>query len=79
MNFLTDKLDKPWKRLLAAAVLSAGIILAVQGFAETTYVQTQKLQIESARGDKCQKWQYREEGDETVVSCVKWPIRKEAR
>lgn len=76
MNWLTNKLDAPWKRLVAAAVLSGGIVLAVQGFAETTYVQTQKLQIESARGEQCQRWQYRKEAGETVVSCVRWPTPK---
>ncbi len=73
MNWNSFRLDTTWKRLLAAAVLSVGIILAVSTFAESSYVQTQKVQQESAQGQHCQKWDYRTVNGDSQVTCVKWP------
>lgn len=66
-------LDATWKRLIAACVLSGVIILSISTFAESTYVQSQKLQLESARGQHCQKWEYKKVANgEKTVSCLKW-------
>lgn len=76
MERITAILDTTWKRALAAVVLSGAIILAVSAFAQNSYVQTQKVQQESARGQHCQQWKYQKSGNDTVVSCVKWPRDK---
>lgn len=66
-------LDATWKRLLAAAVLSAGIIFSISTFAESTYIQSQKAQIQNDRGQRCQKWEYQKiSGGEKTVRCLKW-------
>lgn len=66
-------LDTTWKRLLAAAVLSAGIIFSISTFAESTYIQSQKAQIETNQGQRCAKWEYKKIGDgQRSVSCQKW-------
>lgn len=75
MNRIGRWLDAPWKRIMAAAVLSGLIILAVSAFAESSFVQTQKVQQESARGQHCEKWNYDTVDGETRVTCVKWPTR----
>lgn len=75
MNYLTGKLDTTWKRLLAAGALSGIIILSISTFAESTYVQSQKLQQESARGQHCKKWQLKKSGDQTNVICLKWATK----
>ncbi|MSU75909.1 hypothetical protein EXS54_00315 [Patescibacteria group bacterium] len=72
MQWISEKLDATWKRVLAAAVLSGAIILAVSTFASSSYVQTQKVQIESARGQHCLSWKYQTVNKETHVSCNKW-------
>lgn len=72
MNWIGRQLDATWKRVLAAALLSGIIILAVSTFAESSYVQTQKIQQESASGRHCSQWKYRTEQSQTEVSCVKW-------
>ena len=72
MDSLTNYLNRPWKRLVAAAALSGAIIFAVSTFASSSYVQTQKVQQESARGQHCKKWDITTEGNETVVHCLRW-------
>ena len=75
MNWISRQLDTTWKRILAAGLLSAAIILAVSTFAESSYVQTQKIQQESAAGQHCEQWKYRSVNGQTGVSCAKWPKR----
>lgn len=66
-------LDTTWKRVVAAALLSGAIIFSISTFAESTYITSQKVQIESAKGQHCQKWTYaKTPGGERMVSCVKW-------
>lgn len=71
-RWVATYLDTTWKRVLAAAALSAVIVLAVTTFASSSYVQTQKVQLESSQGDRCLKWQYSRQDDTTVVTCAKW-------
>lgn len=73
MNWENFRLDTTWKRVLAAGLLSGAIVLAVSTFAESSYVQTQKVQQESARGQHCEKWNYRAVNGDSQVTCVKWP------
>ena len=75
MEWIGRQLDATWKRILAAALLSGLIILAVSTFAESSYVQTQKVQQESARGQHCQRWNYQTVNGNTQVTCTKWPNR----
>lgn len=75
MNWIGRQLDATWKRVLAAALLSGVIILAVNTFAESSYVQTQKVQQESARGQHCEQWKYQTVDGQSEVSCAKWPRR----
>lgn len=75
MRFLSAVLNKTWKRFIAAVVLSGLIILAVQTFAESSYVQTQKIQQEGVRGQHCKKWSYQKQGNDTAVTCVSWPAK----
>lgn len=72
MQRIATYLDTTWKRVLAAAGLSAVIILAVTTFASSSYIQTQKVQLESARGDRCLKWAYARSEAGTTVSCERW-------
>lgn len=72
MQWISEKLDATWKRVLAAAILSGIIIFAVSTFASSSYVQTQKVQLESAQGQRCLDWAYDRVNGETVVSCERW-------
>jgi hypothetical protein len=66
-------LDATWKRLLVASLLSGAIIFSISTFAESTYITSQKLQIESARQQHCKKWAYQKTpSGERQVSCAKW-------
>lgn len=76
MNGLGTLLDATWKRVLAALVISGAIILSISTFAESTYVQSRKVQIESARGQHCQKWQVTTDNGTEQVACLKWAVRK---
>ncbi len=69
---MSQLLDATWKRLLLAVVVSLGIILGFRVFAESTYVQSQKLQLESARGDHCKKWQVTSQNGLESVQCLRW-------
>jgi hypothetical protein len=72
MNF-SRLLDATWKRLIAATLLSGAILFSISTFAESTYITSQKLQIESARQQHCQKWAYKKTPNgERSVSCAKW-------
>lgn len=71
MEWLRTTLNTTWKRVVAALLLSAAIILAINTLAESTLVQTQKVQQESARGQHCQQWTYGS-GSGSTVTCVKW-------
>ncbi len=69
MNHL---LDTTWKRLLVALLVAIGIYAAVAVFADSTYVETKKSQIETAAGQSCHTWTYEkgERGKEPV--CRVW-------
>lgn len=75
MEWLGRTLDKTWKRVLVAGLLSGVIILAVSTFAESSYVQTQKVQQESARGQHCLHWDYKTANGDSQVTCTRWPSR----
>ena len=60
------------RRILVAALISGGIVFAVSTFAQSSYVQTQKVQIESAEGRHCEKWTYVRTNGEISVSCERW-------
>lgn len=75
MQWLTEKLDSTWKRVLAAAVLSGAIVFAVSTFASSSYVETQKVQLETAQGQHCEKWKYSHTDRGTQASCIKWQNR----
>lgn len=75
MNWIGNQLDTTWKRVLAAGLLSGLIVMAVSVFAESSYVQTQKIQQESARGQHCEQWSYQTLNGVTQIVCQKWPDR----
>ncbi|HEY8109030.1 MAG TPA: hypothetical protein VIF43_03410 [Patescibacteria group bacterium] len=69
MDWFFRQLDSTPKRVLAAAAVAIVIVLAVSTFAQTSYVQTQKIQIESAAGKHCKEWSYRTVDGDTRVTC----------
>lgn len=75
MEWIGQRLDTTWKRILAAGLLSGLIIMAISVFAESSYVQTQKVQQESNRGQHCERWSYQTVNGEQFVTCAKWPDR----
>ena len=75
MHYFNSILNTTWKRLLAALVISAVIILAINTFAASSYDQTQKIQQESARGQKCQRWSHQQVNGDSRVTCTKWPTK----
>lgn len=75
MKYLLEKLDAPWKRVIAATMLSAAIVLSISAFAESTYVSSQKLQIQSAKGQHCKKWTYDKGPEGRIPRCEKWQPR----
>lgn len=76
MNLLLGKLDSIPRRIIAASVVSGMIVASLNVFAESSYVQTQKIQQETARGEHCQKWQTTQNNGETQVKCLKWASKK---
>ena len=64
--------DATWKRVVLAAVVSVAIIFSLRSFASSSDIETQKVQLESARGQHCQKWQTKRVDDQPKVECVKW-------
>ncbi len=66
------RLNTTPRRILVAALVSGGIVFAVSTFAQSSYVQTQKIQIESAEGRHCEKWTHVRSNGEITVSCEQW-------
>lgn len=75
MRWINRQLDRTWKRLLAAGVLSGLIALSLSAFAESSYVQTERVRQESAAGKHCLKWGVLKDADNVEVICQKWQER----
>ncbi len=75
MGRLLRQFDSGPRRILAAGLLSGGIVMSVSVFAESSYVQTRKIQIESAAGQHCEQWSREDVAGETRVRCERWDDR----
>ena len=72
---LASLTDATWKRVVMAALTSAAIIFSLQTFASSSYIQTEKIRQETARGQHCLKWQVHEVNDQQIVECLRWETK----
>ena len=67
--------DAIWKRILMALVVSVVIVLSLQAFASSSDIETQKVQLESARGQHCERWQTKQVDGERQAECLRWDTK----
>lgn len=73
MNYL---LDTTWKRLVISLLVALGIYAAVSAFADSTYTETKKSQIEASAGDTCRTWSYQTTDTGKELICSRWSKQK---
>ena len=64
--------DAVWKRVALAVLVSLAIIFSLRTFASSSDIETQKVQLESARDQHCEKWQISRQNGDPQAECVRW-------